>query len=140
MKEGKTKEIEHYLNWTLSNSISVFDTKAQETEKENSYHTLLVGLLTGNSDWVVRSNVEAGEGFADILVEPEDPDAGIVIELKYSKEAAGLEKACEKVIKQIKDRRYYGYLRNDGRSDITLYGIAFYKKRCKVIVEKMNDI
>ena len=95
MKEGKTKEIEHYLNWTLSNSISVFDTKAQETEKENSYHTLLVGLLTGNSDWVVRSNVEAGEGFADILVEPEDPDAGIVIELKYSKEAAGLEKACE---------------------------------------------
>lgn len=140
MKEGKTKEIEHYLNWTLSNSISVFDTKAQETEKENSYHTLLVGLLTGNSDWVVRSNVEAGEGFADILVEPEDPDAGIVIELKYSKEAAGLEKACEKAIKQIKDRRYYEYLRNDGRSDITLYGIAFYKKRCKVIVEKMNDI
>ena len=100
MKEGKTKEIEHYLNGTLSNSISVFDTKAQETEKENSYHTLLVGLLTGNSDWVVRSNVEAGEGFADILVEPEDPDAGIVIELKYSKEAAGLEKACEKAIKQ----------------------------------------
>ena len=140
MKEGKTKEIEHYLNWTLSNSIIVFDTKAQETEKENSYHTLLVGLLTGNSDWVVRSNVEAGEGFADILVEPEDPDAGIVIELKYSKEAAGLEKACEKAIKQIKDRRYYEYLRNDGRSDITLYGIAFYKKRCKVIVEKMNDI
>ena len=140
MKEGKTKEIEHYLNWTLSNSISVFDTKAQETEKENSYHTLLVGLLTRNSDWVVRSNVEAGEGFADILVEPEDPDAGIVIELKYSKEAAGLEKACEKAIKQIKDRRYYEYLRNDGRSDITLYGIAFYKKRCKVIVEKMNDI
>ena len=140
MKEGKTKEIEHYLNWTLSNSISVFDTKAQETEKENSYHTLLVGLLTGNSDWVVRSNVEAGEGFADILVEPEDPDVGIVIELKYSKEAAGLEKACEKAIKQIKDRRYYEYLRNDGRSDITLYGIAFYKKRCKVIVEKMNDI
>ena len=140
MKEGKTKEIEHYLNWTLSNSISVFDTKAQETEKENSYHTLLVGLLTGNSDWVVRSNVEAGEGFADILVEPEDPDVGIVIELKYSKEAAGLEKACEKAIKQIKDRRYYEYLRNDGRSDITLYGIAFYKKRCKVIVEKMNDL
>ena len=139
MKEGKTKEVQHYLNWTLSNSISVFDTKAQETEKENSYHTLLVGLLTGNSDWVVRSNVEAGEGFADILVEPEDPDAGIVIELKYSKEAAGLEKACEKAIKQIKDRRYYEYLRNDGRSDIALYGIAFYKKRCKVIVEKMND-
>lgn len=73
------------MNRTLSNSISVFDTKAPEKEKESSYHTLLVGLLTGNTDWVVRSNVEAGEGFADIIVEPEDPDAGIIFELKYSK-------------------------------------------------------
>lgn len=56
----------------LSNSIRVFDTKAPEKEKESSYHTFLVGLLTGNTDWVVRSNVEAGEGFADIIVEPED--------------------------------------------------------------------
>ena len=29
--------------------------------------------------------MEAGEGFADIIVEPEDPDAGIIFELKYSK-------------------------------------------------------
>ena len=132
IEKGKPEEIEQYLNWTLSNSISVFDTK----EKENSYHTLLIGLLTGNSDWVVRSNVEAGEGFADIIIEPENPDSGIIIELKYSREASGLEKACEKAVSQIKDRRYYEYLRNDGRSDITLYGIAFYKKRCKVVIEK----
>lgn len=132
IEKGKPEEIEQYLNWTLSNSISVFDTK----EKENSYHALLIGLLTGNSDWIVRSNVEAGEGFADIIIEPENPDSGIIIELKYSKEASGLEKACEKAISQIKDRRYYEYLRNDGRPDITLYGIAFYKKRCKVVIEK----
>ena len=132
IEKGKPEEIEQYLNWTLSNSISVFDTK----EKENSYHTLLIGLLTGNSDWVVRSNVEAGEGFADIIIEPENPDSGIIIELKYSREASGLEKACEKAVSQIKDRRYYEYLRNDGRPDITLYGIAFYKKRCKVVIEK----
>ena len=132
IEKGKPEEIEQYLNWTLSNSISVFDTK----EKENSYHALLIGLLTGNSDWIVRSNVEAGEGFADIIIEPENPDSGIIIELKYSKEASGLEKACEKAVSQIKDRRYYEYLRNDGRPDITLYGIAFYKKRCKVVIEK----
>lgn len=132
IEKGKPEEIEQYLNWTLSNSISVFDTK----EKENSYHTLLIGLLTGNSDWIVRSNVEAGEGFADIIIEPENPDSGIIIELKYSREASGLEKACEKAVSQIKDRRYYEYLRNDGRPDITLYGIAFYKKRCKVVIEK----
>lgn len=85
MEEGDTESVEHYLNKLLSNTISVFDTKAREEEKENSYHTLLVGLLAGNSDWLVKSNVEAGEGFADIIVETENPDAGIVIELKYTK-------------------------------------------------------
>ncbi|MFQ6844138.1 MAG: AAA family ATPase [Lachnospiraceae bacterium] len=139
IEEGNTEAIEQYLNRTLSNSISVFDTKAPEKEKENSYHTLLVGLLTGNADWVVRSNVEAGEGFADIIIESEDPDSGIIIELKYSKEASGLDKACKKAIEQIKDRRYYEYLKNDGRQDIMFYGIAFYKKRCKVIVKKVKE-
>lgn len=140
IEEGKTEAIEQYLNRTLSNSISVFDTKAPENEKESSYHNLLVGLLTGNTDWVVRSNVEAGEGFADIIVEPEDPDAGIIFELKYSKEATGLEKACEKAIEQIKSRRYSEYLKNDGRHNMTLYGIAFYKKRCKVVVETIKEV
>ena len=139
IEEGKKEAIEQYLNRTLSNSISVFDTKAPDNEKGSSYHTLLVGLLTGNTDWVVRSNVEAGEGFADIIVEPEDPDAGIIFELKYSKEATGLEKACEKAIEQIKSRRYSEYLKNDGRHNMTLYGIAFYKKRCKVVVEKLEE-
>ena len=140
IEEGKTTAIEQYLNRTLSNSISVFDTKAPENEKESSYHTFLVGLLTGNTDWVVRSNVEAGEGFADIIVEPEDPDAGIIFELKYSKEAIGLEKACEKAIEQIKSRRYSEYLKNDGRHNMILYGIAFYKKRCKAVVETIKEV
>ena len=99
----------------------------------------MVGLLTGNADWVVRSNVEAVEGFADIIIESEDPDSGIIIELKYSREASGLDKACERAIEQIRDRRYYEYLKNDGRQDIMFYGIAFYKKRCKVIVERVKE-
>ena len=139
VEEGNTEAIEQYLNRTLSNSISVFDTRAPEKEKENSYHTFLLGLLTGNTDWVVRSNVEAGEGFADIIVEPENPDTGIIFELKYSKEAAGLDKACERAMEQIKDRRYSEYLKNDGRHNMTLYGIAFYKKRCKVVIEKRKE-
>ena len=139
IEEGNTEAIEQYLNRTLSNSISLFDTKAPDTEKENSYHTLLIGLLTGNTDWLVKSNVEAGEGFADIIVETEDPDAGIIFELKYSKEASGVDKACERAIAQIKDRRYAEYLRNDGRYDMLFYGIAFYKKRCKVVVEKLKE-
>ena len=136
-EEGDVTGIESYLKKTLSNSVSVFDTKAPEKEKENSYHTLLVGLLAGNDGWLVKSNVEAGEGFADIIVETEDPDAGVIVELKYSRTLDAMENACKKAIAQIKERRYNEYLRNDDRQDILIYGMAFCRKRCKVIVEKL---
>ena len=136
-EEGDTEGVEQYLNRILSNSISVFDTKARKEEKESSYHNLLVGILTGNADWLVKSNVEAGEGFADIIVETDDPDAGIVAELKYTKNFDDMKMTCQKAIDQIRDRRYQEYLLNDDRKDIRLYGIAFCKKRCCAISEKL---
>lgn len=136
-ERGDTEGIEQYLNRVLSNSISVFDTKARKEEKESSYHNLLVGILTGNADWLVKSNIEAGEGFADIIVETDDPDAGIVVELKYTKNFSDMKVACQKALTQIKDRRYQEYLLNDDRKDIRLYGIAFCKKRCCAISEKI---
>lgn len=132
-EEGNTDGVEIYLNRIMSNSISVFDIKTGEEKKEISYHNLLVGILTGNADWLVKSNVEAGEGFADIIVETEDPNAGIVVELKYTKDYDEMEQACRAALDQINDRRYQEYLLNDGRKDITLYGIAFCKKRCKAM-------
>jgi len=124
IQTGKAEVIETYLNRILSNSISVFDTKVRNEEKESSYHTLLIRLLAGNSNWLVKSNIEAGDGFADIIIETED-----------SKDFSGLDTACEKAIAQIHDRKYENYLKNDGRYNILLYGMAFYKKRCKIIVE-----
>lgn len=135
-EEGNTDGVEMYLNRIMSNSISVFDIKTGEEKKEISYHNLLVGILTGNADWLVKSNVEAGEGFADIIVETEDPNAGIVVELKYTKDYDEMEQACRAALDQINDRRYQEYLLNDGRKDITLYGIAFCKKRCKAIASE----
>ena len=137
-EEGDTEGIEQYLNRVLSNSISVFDTKARKEEKESSYHNLLVGILSGNADWLVKSNVEAGEGFADIIVETDDPDAGIVVELKYTKNFDELKAACQKALDQIRDRRYQEYLLNDDRKNIRLYGIAFCKKRCCAISENRS--
>ena len=136
-EEGDTEGVEQYLNRILSNSISVFDTKARKEEKESSYHNLLVGILTGNADWLVKSNVEAGEGFADIIIETDDPDAGIVVELKYTKNFDELKAASQKALDQIRDRRYQEYLLNDERKNIRLYGIAFCKKRCYAISEKL---
>lgn len=137
--EGNTDEIEKYLNTVLSNSISVFDTKARNEEKESSYHNLLVGILTGNADWLVKSNAEAGEGFADIIVETDNPDAGVIVELKYTKDFKEMEQACQKALRQIEDRRYYEYLQNDDRQNILFYGITFCKKRCKVAVMRKTE-
>ena len=135
--EGDSEAVELFLNRTLSNSISVFDAKGRDAEKENSYHMLLVGLLAGKADWLVRSNVEAGEGFADIIVETDDLDAGVIVELKYAPTMAAMEKSCEKALAQIHERRYAAFLHNNGREKILLYGMSFCKKRCKVVVEKL---
>ena len=135
--EGDSEAVELFLNRTLSNSISLFDAKGRDAERENSYHMLLVGLLAGKADWLVRSNVEAGEGFADIIVETDDLDAGVIVELKYAPTMAAMEKSCAKALAQIRERRYAEFLHNNGREKILLYGMSFCKKRCKVVVEKL---
>lgn len=135
--DGEGKVIEEQLNRLLGNSISVFDTRGDRRERENSYHTFLLGMLVGNAAWGVKSNRETGEGFADLLVETENPDAGIIIELKSVDRLYELDGACRQAIAQIHERRYDRTLRDEGRDDILAYGIAFYKKRCRVAVEKM---
>lgn len=132
------QRIQRQLNIVMGRMISVLDTKASDNMKDNFYHGLLLGLLRGsNPDWLIKSNCESGDGFSDILIRPEDPDEGIVIEVKYAKEIKGLDVACEAAMTQIKDKRYYEALRDEGRCNILAYGIAFSRKRCKVIGEKI---
>ena len=132
------QRIQRQLNIVMGRMISVLDTKASDNMKENFYHGLLLGLLReSNPDWLIKSNRESGDGFSDILIRPEDPDEGIVIEVKYAKEIKGLDVACEAAMTQIKDKRYYEALRDEGRCNILAYGIAFSRKRCKVIGEKL---
>lgn len=135
-ENGDSQFIEKRLNRILANTISIFDTKARNEEKEIFYHGMLLGLLRCEPDWLIQSNIESGDGFVDILIETEDPDVGIIIELKYAQTYSGLEKACEKAMDQIKEQRYDERLRNEDRNDILAYGIAFCKKRCKVAVER----
>ena len=126
------------LNIVMGRMISILDTKAPDDMKENFYHGLLLGLLRGsNPDWLIKSNRESGDGFSDILIKPENPDLGIVIEVKYAKEFKGLDAACDAAMAQIKQKRYDETLRDEGRCDILAYGIAFCRKRCKVAGEKL---
>ena len=132
------KQIARQLNIVMSRMISILDTKAPDAMKENFYHGLLLGLLRGsNPDWLIKSNRESGDGFSDILIEPEDPDAGIVIEVKYAKAMKELDAACEAAMAQIKNKRYDEALQDEGRCDILAYGIAFCRKRCRVVGEKL---
>ena len=135
---GDAEGVAAGLTAIMGKMISVLDTKARDKQKENFYHGLLLGLLRSEPTWLIRSNAESGEGFSDILVEPEDPDAGIVIEVKYAPTFQGLEQACAKAMEQIKARRYDERLREDGREDILAYGIAFNKKRCKAVCERLS--
>ena len=134
------KQIARQLNIVMSRMISILDAKASDDMKENFYHGLLLGLLRGsNPGWLIKSDRESGDGFSDILIKPEDPDAGIVIEVKYAKEMKNLDAACEAAMTQIKEKRYDEALRDEGRCDILAYGIAFCRKRCRVVGEKIND-
>lgn len=134
---GDADKIQSNLNMILIKTISVLDTKARDDQKENFYHGLLLGLLRSKPDWRIKSNRESGDGFSDISIKPTIPEKGIVVEVKYSNTISGLDDACGKAMKQIRDRRYDEALREDGREDIIAYGIAFCRKRCKVVCEKM---
>ena len=135
--KGNAEAVEKYINNMLSRSISVFDVKGEDIRRESTYHMVIMTLFASNPEWNTQSNVEAREGFADIVVETDDIDAGIVVELKYARESEGLEPACRAAINQIKDKRYYEYLYNEERTDVLLYGIAFCKKRCRVRLERL---
>lgn len=134
---GDAEEVRRRLTSIMGKMISVLNTKARDEQKENFYHGLLLGLLRSEPDWLSLSNAKSGEEFRDILVEPEDPDAGMVIEVKYASNMNGLDEACAKAMEQIKMRRYDKRLRNDGRVNILAYGIAFCKKRCKAVCERL---
>ena len=135
--DGNAEEIQKRLTVILGKMISILDTKAKDDQKENFYHGLLLGLLRSEPNWLILSNAESGDGFSDILIEPEDPDTGIVIEVKYSPTLVGMESACATALEQIKSKRYDERLRNEGRENVTAFGIAFCKKRCRVVFEKL---
>ena len=125
------EKIEEIFSDYLWNTISIRDTAS--TKKENFYHGILLGLLGYKSNWLVKSNAESGFGYSDILVEVPKNRTGIVIELKYA-EDGNMDAACEKALQQIEDRDYAAKLKDDGMRNIIKYGIACYKKNCKVVL------
>ena len=126
--------VEAQFNAYLKKTISIRDTAVQKVKKENFYHGILLGLLAYREDWDIRSNAESGDGFSDILIEIEDNGIGIVIEIKYA-EDGNLEPQCAAALKQIEDKAYDTILLEDGMTTIIKYGIACWKKKCRVSMQ-----
>lgn len=131
-EENDTAAIEEGFNAYLSKTISIRDNNVRRTMKENFYHGILLGIFGNMDGWQVSSNAESGEGYSDISIEVAGREIGIVIELKYA-ENAGFDEACRAALQQILDRRYEETLVKDGMKTIYRYGIACYRKRCKVL-------
>lgn len=132
LEDGVPEMVEKILGTYLKKTISIRDTFVQKKMKENFYHGILIGILGLKERWGISSNKESGDGYSDIVIETEDMEKGIIIEAKYA-EDGNLEKACEKALEQIKDNHYEEELKDEGIDKILKYGIAFYKKRCKVM-------
>lgn len=128
---GDAQGIEEQFNAYLKKTISIRDTGVRKKKKENFYHGILLGLLSHREDWDVSSNMESGDGYSDILVEIEDRNIGFVIEVKYS-DSGNLEAGCQDALKQIEETGYETRLEEDGMETIYRYGIACYKKKCRV--------
>ena len=133
-EEGNAEAIEEQFNNYLMKTISIRDTFT--TKKENFYHGVLLGLLSYDPDWYITSNQESGDGYSDIMIEAEQARIGIIIEVKYAENIKTLDKACQKALKQIKEKNYDQKLEEEGYETILNYGIACYKKRCKILVDK----
>ena len=133
-EDNNITDIEQHFNAYLKKTISIRDNSVKKEMKENFYHGILLGLFGSMHNWKVQSNAESGDGYSDISVQIEDKEIGIIIELKYA-ENAQLDAACIQALNQIKAKNYEEILIDNGAKTIYRYGIACYKKRCKVVSE-----
>ena len=152
LQNEDTENVEKIFAEYLRKTISIRDTAVRTDMKENLptgkattketkgqspsvcfYHGVLLGILSVKNRWGISSNREMGEGYADILAEPDTGDMGIIIEVKYAHDG-DLDGACKEALKQIEYTRYEDDLSDDGVENILKYGIACYKKRCRVML------
>ncbi|WP_297778453.1 AAA family ATPase [Blautia sp.] len=131
LKNGEETKVGEIFESYLKKTISIRDTFVRKASKENFYHGILLGILGVKEEWYVSSNQESGEGYSDIMVETENSETVILIEVKYANDG-NLDQACERALQQIEEKKYDEELRENGVDKILKYGIACYRKHCKV--------
>ena len=122
--EGDTAVINEEMNRLLRKTISYHD------YREDYYHAFLAGIFAG-AGYMVESNREHGEGRSDIVISDSENGRVAIFEAKCSRTPEDMEPDCDRALHQMAER---GYAENydDTFRQVFCYGIAFYKKRCRV--------
>lgn len=117
--------------------MSFFDPSGEKPE--NFYHGFVLGILailidTHDIQYNIKSNREAGNDRADVLIIPKDKSkTGIIIEFKKSDSTDSLMHSAETALKQIEEKRYAAELNSLGINQVISIGISFYGKDCAVL-------
>lgn len=135
LENGDAGEVERLFADYLKKTVGIRDTFVQKPTRENFYHGILLGILGLKNGWYVKSNRESGDGYSDIMIRIEDEDIGIIIEVKYAENAA-LEEACRDALEQIETKEYEAELEAEGCREVLKYGIACFRKKCRVMVRR----
>ncbi len=139
LKTNNKDILQDTIHQYLLNSISFFDTNT-----ENFYHGMMLGLLAIMSDdYLISSNKESGEGRFDVQLKPIFNNyPGIIMEFKSIKstDEKDLDKSADEAIKQIQEKSYVTELKNNNIKNIQIYGIAFSKKRVAVKTVQLNNL
>ena len=140
LKRGNAQEVEIIFTEYLKKTISICDTFVTKPMMGNFYYGLLLRILSVKDEWGIYSTRETRDGYSDIVVETENSATGIILEIKYVHDG-NLEESCKSALEQIVNTHYEEELKNEGVDRILKYGIACFKKRCKVqLIEERESI
>ena len=124
---GNAKEAQEELGKFLLETISYMD------GREDFYHGIMLGILSGIRNYYVNSNRESGLGRCDIIMKHSSGRGkAIIFELKCTSNMHEIEKKSQEALEQIDDNMYGKELEVECYSDIIKYGIAFCKKSCEI--------
>ncbi|MFI3212530.1 MAG: AAA family ATPase [Eubacteriales bacterium] len=129
---GDTATMEQEIGRILWETVSYYDT-ANSKAGESFYHGLLVGIYAGLKDYQMLSNRESGNGRPDFIIKgPSYKRKAYIFEFKIAEKPLKLKEAAMEALEQIAEREYREGLLAEGYDDITVYGVGFFKKNCRV--------
>ena len=130
---GEADKVQEHLNGLLKKYVSIRDF-ATKAPKENYYHGFMNGLLINSVSYSqeLKSNVESGNGYIDLVVLSASNDSVVILELKKTDNPFDdRKKIAREAVQQIIDTGYAeAYMDNETICSVYAYGLCFCKKTC----------